>query len=182
MRGNNNGRWTTDSESVVHLFRLQCFIYILKLIYIFFNKKMSNKKVIISLVSILILLMLGWLYYSSNIKKTDKFNGTVKEVGVNSVLIYGAFADEIAEFKPLYDFDVEVSKNTTITKESFIRPAEGIMFEPSKLEKYLESSSFEVLKKDSKNVAIGIEVTLERDFLGRVTKKAYKINFIAPKY
>jgi hypothetical protein len=51
-----------------------------------------------------------------------------------------------------------------------------------KLPKETVDVDFATLKKDSENIAIGIEVTLNRNFLGAVQKSAKQIIYIGPKY
>jgi hypothetical protein len=56
------------------------------------------------------------------------------------------------------------------------------MFEVAKLPKETADVGFDTLKKDSQNVAIGIEITLTRNYIGVIQKKAKQISYIGPKY
>lgn len=143
---------------------------------------MINKKGILFLVFILLLLISGWLYYSSNIKKSEKFNGTVAGVGDNSFLVHGAYENEIDAVKALYDFSINIDSGTKITKVSFQRPDGGGMFVVDKLPKDTETVGFDTFKADAGNVPLGISVVLKRNMLGAVSNRAMEIKYIGPKY
>ncbi len=143
---------------------------------------MINKKGILFFVFILLLLISGWLYYSSNIKKSDKFNGTVAGVSDNAILVHGGYENEIEAVKALYDFSINIDSDTKITKVSFQRPAGGEMFEVDILPKDTETVGLATFKADAGNVPLGISVILKRNIWGAVSNKAMEITYIGPKY
>lgn len=132
-----------------------------------------------------LVIILSALYFFAGVfenRKSDKFIGSVRSVGENSVVIFGAFEDEIKVGKPQYEYKVLVDDGTKITKNSFVLPKSGEMFMVEDLPKETKEVGFDVLKKDSQNIAIGIEVTLRKNALGLVNKDADKIIYIGPKY
>lgn len=138
------------------------------------------------IISILILIVCGvGLFFVAGLtdsKKSNKFLGSVRGAGDNTLLIFGAFDNETKLAKPQYEYQIVVDENTKITKNSFVLPSNGEMFVVEDLPKEIKDVGFETLRKDSQNVAIGIEVTLTRNFLGIVQNKAQEIVYIGPKY
>ncbi len=144
---------------------------------------MSNLKKIISIFLIVLgLVILFSVYYSSNSKKSNVFSGSIQSMDEDNLLVHGAFDDEVKSAEPLYEYTVKVDNNTKLTKNSFVKPVGGEMFEIDKIPKEKTEVSLDVFQKDSKNVAIGLYITLKRDLFGRVTNRASEITYIAPKY
>jgi len=144
---------------------------------------MSNTKKLISLVIfITCIIILFFITSSSNSKSSDKFIGTIQTVKESTIIVSGSFEDEKKSVKPLYDYEIKVDSNTQIVKNSFVLPTGGEMFEMDKLPKETSNVDFDTLKTDSQNISIGIEVTLTRNILGGVQKKAKQIIYIGPKY
>lgn len=142
----------------------------------------SMKKIIFTIVLIIILTILYLFTGTSDNKKSNKFIGSVRSVGDNSFVVFGAFEDEIKLGKPQYEYEIGLDSTVKIVKNSFVMPAGGEMFVVADLPKKIREVDFEILKKDSQNIAIGIEVTLTRNFLGMVQNKAQEIIYIGPEY
>lgn len=144
---------------------------------------MSNTKKLISLVIFITCLIILFISSTStNSKKSDKFIGSIQSVKESSVVVLGSFEDEKKSFTPQYEYEINVDSTAKIVKNSFVMPKGTEMFEMDKLPKETVDVDFATLKKDSENIAIGIEVTLNRNFLGAVQKSAKQIIYIGPKY
>lgn len=144
---------------------------------------MSSMKKIISILFLLILFVFFYLIAGLvDSGKIIKFSGSVVSVGDNSILILGAFEDELKKGKPQYEYGIEVDQDTKITKNSFVLPKNGEMFVVEDLPKKTQEVDFETLKKDSQNISIGVETILIKNFLGRVQSKALEVVYIGPEY
>ncbi len=143
----------------------------------------SMKKIILIIVLLVVSFVVYFSVFTNNDKnKSAKFLGSVRSVGENSVVILGAFEDEVRVAKPQYEYEIKVDDKTKIVKNSFVMPKSGEMFVVSDLPKETKEVDFDTLKKDSQNIAIGIEVLLSRNFLGLINKNAIEIVYIGPKY
>jgi hypothetical protein len=146
---------------------------------------MSNTKklifAVILIIGLIVLLFIG-SSINTNTKKSDKFIGTLKSVNEKSIIVSGSFEDEKESVIPLYEYEIVVDSSAKIVKNSFVMPKGSEMFEVNKLPKETASVDFTTLKKDSENVAIGIEVSLNRNFFGAVKNIAKQITYIGPKY
>ncbi|TSC70042.1 MAG: hypothetical protein CEO12_597 [Parcubacteria group bacterium Gr01-1014_46] len=141
---------------------------------------MSNSRKLISILLVIVVVFVGFLLTKNN--KGNKFQGSVKFVKENSVIVYGAYESEVKKTKPLYDLEIKINERTNITKTAFFQPIGSGMFELDKAQKETNETDFVTLKKDSENVAIGIEVVLADDFWGKFISRAVEIKYIAPKY
>ena len=168
---------------VVHLFRLQKFLYKLKYIPNSNLYKMSNtKKLIFVAVLIIGLIILFFTTNSANSKKSNKFIGSIQTVGEDSMVVLGSFDYEKGAVSSQYEYEIKVPASAKITKNSFELPKGERMFEVDKLPKETADVDFSTLKTDAENVAIGLEVILSRDFFGRIQNQATQIIYIGPKY
>lgn len=135
---------------------------------------MSIKKVTL-LVLLLIILIFAFSFLNKS--QGNKFQGNVVSVGNNMVIVKGGYEEEIKNSKNQYDLSIKVDRNTKIVKTSFYKPPTG-MFNMDTVQKDTADTDFATLKKDSENVPLGIEVTLE----GKFFKRAVEIRYIGPKY
>lgn len=142
----------------------------------------SMKKIFLTLILIISLVILYLFIGEVDNKKSNKFIGSMRSVGDNSFVVFGAFEDEVKVGKPQYEYEMLVDNKTKITKNSFVMPAGSEMFVVEDLPKETEEVNFDTLREDSKNIAIGIEIILTKNIFGRVQNKAQEIIYIGPKY
>lgn len=140
---------------------------------------MSNlKKLIFVLVFFLILVVVS---FYSTLGKGNVFQGTVKSVKDNSVVVYGAYEKEVEQKKDLYEMEIKVSDGAKITRTSFFVISEGEL-DMNKVPKEVGAVDFATLKNDSENVPVGIKLILADDFWSKFVPNALEIEYIAPKY
>lgn len=143
---------------------------------------MSNfSKPVISLILFFVVIVLAFLFWKQS-SISSKFVGSVQRVKDSSIVVHGKFDTGEKDRISLSDTEILVSENTKFVKTSFVRPPGGGMFIAADLPKEVADVDFQVLKNDSKNVVIGIEIYLKRNFYGKVLMEAKEVRYIAPKY
>lgn len=146
-----------------------------------FKNKSFLIKVFILIVIALIILS-GYLVLQSNKKKPSVFGGTISMVNSSDIVVNGVYKNTTLTKNSMKLISIKVDEKTRIEKTSFKKPTDGKIFYVDKLPKQHELVDFTVLKKDSENVNIGVEVELNRDILNNPVLVAKSIKYIAPQY
>jgi hypothetical protein len=150
----------------------------------------KNTRTIIAVFSIAMALVAVLLVQSRHIPKgkaTQTFEGNVREVGVDYILVEGKYQTDLSDAEAkLTTVKVSVNSITLLSRKTFVIPSAeelaktGGRFEPAKLPTKESPSSMQMLAQDSNKASLGVTVKSFENIYGKKSFVASEINYVLP--
>lgn len=114
--------------------------------------------------------------------KSDRFEGTLKEIKDNTILVQGGYPTENEKRKELIILDIKIDQFTRIIKNSFVFPKTKGMVKMDELPKKESQVDLETLKDDFQRTAVGIFIELKNNIFNRNKPEAKEIKYFVPEF
>ncbi len=152
---------------------------------------MKNKRTVIAVVAIAMALVAVLLLQTKSgtpkAKATQYFEGNVKEVGVDYILVEGKYQTDVSDpSTKLVVVKATVNATTLFKRKAFQLPTAedlaktGGMFEPAKLPMKESPSDMETLAQDYNKASLGVTLKSFENIYGQKVFSASEINYTLP--